>query len=181
MRADTTRCGSARPAPCSAPCTPSSSSACSPRPGSWPSCPPPGRRRGGSPRRPGPDLLHLRGLDRDGKPRWRKRFQAEARGIQALFVHDGRVLLYAGEQARWVDAATGERGPAIPVPYLSSPGHPGCWLNPRRRRLRLLLPCEFRFAQADGAPLGGPYRFHQPLRARLRRQWLILRLLGIQR
>ncbi|MEZ4469859.1 MAG: PQQ-binding-like beta-propeller repeat protein [bacterium] len=108
-----------------------------------------------------PDLLHLRGLDRDGKPRWRKRFQAEARGIQALFVHDGRVLLYAGEQARWVDAATGERGPAIPVPYLSSPGHPGCWLNHVGGAYAFYCPCEFRFAQADGAPLGEPYRFHQ--------------------
>ncbi|MCA9526558.1 MAG: PQQ-binding-like beta-propeller repeat protein, partial [Myxococcales bacterium] len=108
-----------------------------------------------------PDLLHLAGLDANGKRRWRRRHQAEARGIQALFTHEGRVLFYAGDHASLIDARTGAPGPAVEVPWLSSPGQPGCWLNTLRGAYAFYCPCRFQFARFDGAALGEPYRFHE--------------------
>lgn len=108
-----------------------------------------------------PDFLHLTGVDRDGKRRWRRVYQAEARGIQALFLHAGQVVLYAGERATRIDPRTGAPGPSREVPWLSSASQRGCWLNEVGGAYAFYCACHFQFAALDGATVGAPYRFHE--------------------
>ena len=107
------------------------------------------------------DLRHLRAIDSSGAQKWRVLATKKPTGIQALFEHDGSVLLYAGEVARTV-SRTGRLGPGISVPWLSSPGVRGCWLNRIQGACALYCPCQLQLVRCESAQrVGEPYSFHR--------------------
>jgi hypothetical protein len=114
-----------------------------------------------------PGFEQIAGYDPQGQQLWRTRYQAAgaSRGVQALFVIQGRVLLYAGKRVRTVDLLRGKLSGGAKVPYLSTPGVPGCWLNHVNGACAFYCPCRFQFARcSDGAPLGPNFHYHRVCR-----------------
>jgi hypothetical protein len=109
-------------------------------------------------------FTHLRGLDVAGRPLWRTKYQDGPRGMQQLFVIDGRPLMYGGETLSRLDPRTGKVESQQRVPYLSG-SFPreyggGCWLNDSHGACALSCDCSFQLADcASGAPVGPRYDF----------------------
>lgn len=112
-----------------------------------------------------PDLLHIAAFTMTGAPGWRARYHTVPRGIQALQVRLGALLLFAGDKATRVDMKTGEAGAWSSVPAIGNPSAPGCWLNEAQGALGYMCPCSFQFARATGARVGDRFDFFRECRS----------------
>ena len=111
-------------------------------------------------------FTHLRGIDRNGKTRWRTQYQPAPRGMQELFAPAGVALMYAGERLVGVNPQSGAIQADTKVPFLTGSfgrdADTGCWLNHSNGACSVSCACSFQLVSCkDGSSIGPHYDFNR--------------------